>query len=60
MQKVLFQQRYGLGRPGALGSTLAVAGATGVHHAGGGAGAGACATSAAGATYPSSAGCCLR
>ena len=59
MQKVLFQQRYGLGRPGALGSTLAVAGATGgTSGAGGGAGAGA--TSAAGATYRSSAGCCLR
>ena len=38
MQKVLFQQRYGLGRPGALGSTLAVAGATGgTSGAGGGA-----------------------
>ena len=56
MQKVLFQQRYGLGRPGALGSTLAVAGAT----SGAGVGAGAGATSGAGATHRSSGCGCLR
>ena len=60
MQKVLFQQRYGLGRPGALGSTFAVAGATSGTPGTSGAGAGAGATSGAGATYRSSAGCCLR
>ena len=48
MQKVLFQQRYGLGRPGALGSTFAVAGGAG---AAGGATVGAAGASGAGATH---------
>ena len=74
MQKVLFQQRYGLASPGALGSTATFAeGAGGAALATSAAGA-ALATSAAGAagatpgagavgagaTHRSSGCCCLR
>ena len=70
MQKVLFQQRYGLGSPGALGSTFAEGAALQGTFAEGAAleatsaagaeGATSAARRGAGATYRSVGCCCLR